>query len=363
MSQYHLGFTYYDYFRMMLILLCAVLLIHRCSSLPVNTGHYPNDVDGSFFEGSVLESNEIPFDEGTEDVGQSYSTLNDQFEIDERGQIGDASSVDNTQANEQNSEWEGYYKDASSENGNTNVEDVGQSSSEVSDEASPKEPTNEFMDGDGSINSNEIFGFEDLEASHSKSNTEEESIARGGKMLRPLTNVMYSAAQLARFGIISASNSDAEWSYKGTTGFEYWGSYNYNCLGNSQSPINIDSELVKSRSTDGNRITFTNYERVNKQTTRLENNGHSVELKVTSSSADFMPTLSGGHLKFDFHMIQLHFHWAKNNYAGSEHTINRRRFPLEMHLVHITPEDTSLAVAGFVFRIVADTYYWNVLSF
>ena len=51
-------------------------------------------------------------------------------------------------------------------------------------------------------------------------------------------------------------------------------------MGNSQSPINMDNTLVVQESISGRRIQFLNYEYVNARTTLLENNGHTVELKV-----------------------------------------------------------------------------------
>ena len=69
-----------------------------------------------------------------------------------------------------------------------------------------------------------------------------------------------------------------------------------------------------------------------------------------------MATLSGGSLKDEYKLLQLHFHWGADDSMGSEHTINNRRFPLEMHLVHQAkriPADKpeGLAVAGFLFQL------------
>merc|ERR1719318_2556576 len=59
----------------------------------------------------------------------------------------------------------------------------------------------------------------------------------------------------------------AEWGYYGRQGTEYWGSINHNCLGNSQSPINMDNTLVVQENVYGRRIQFQNYEDVNARTT------------------------------------------------------------------------------------------------
>ena len=104
--------------------------------------------------------------------------------------------------------------------------------------------------------------------------------------------------------------------------------------------------------------------------TELENNGHTVELKVTSFS--FQTTfhhsycqvttnpsgarMSGGHLESEYELAQLHFHWGSVDSVGSEHTIDRVPFPLEMHLVHLAKtidryQQGGLAVAGFIFKV------------
>ena len=70
-----------------------------------------------------------------------------------------------------------------------------------------------------------------------------------------------------------------EWDYAGRQGSEYWGTINRRCLGSAQSPINIDTSLVSKR-TRGDRIELENYDLFTEDNTKLENNGHTVELKV-----------------------------------------------------------------------------------
>ena len=38
-------------------------------------------------------------------------------------------------------------------------------------------------------------------------------------------------------------------------------------------------------------------------------------------------------LRFNF--LQLHWHWGSNSSQGSEHTLNGKEFPIEIHLVHV----------------------------
>jgi len=147
-----------------------------------------------------------------------------------------------------------------------------------------------------------------------------------------------------------------EWEYAGRQGIEYWGTINRRCLGSAQSPINIDTTLARKR-TRGDRIELENYDLFTEDNTKLENNGHTVELKVTTRPR--RAKMSGGHLESEYELAQLHFHWGSEDTGGSEHTIDRVQFPLEMHLVHLAKTidrymQGGLAVAGFVFKISSD---------
>jgi len=147
-----------------------------------------------------------------------------------------------------------------------------------------------------------------------------------------------------------------EWEYAGRRGSEYWGNINRRCLGSAQSPINIDNTLVSTR-TGGDRIELENYDLYTEDNTKLENNGHTVELKVTTNPSG--ARMSGGHLESEYELAQLHFHWGSVDTVGSEHTIDRVPFPLEMHLVHLAKtidryQQGGLAVAGFLFEISSE---------
>ncbi|XP_049341595.1 carbonic anhydrase 2-like isoform X1 [Astyanax mexicanus] len=48
-------------------------------------------------------------------------------------------------------------------------------------------------------------------------------------------------------------------------------------------------------------------------------------------------TVSGGWLKYKYRLVQIRFHWGSKTTNGSEHTLNNRRFPMEMQLVGVAP--------------------------
>uniref|UniRef100_A0AAV2IWN3 Carbonic anhydrase n=1 Tax=Knipowitschia caucasica TaxID=637954 RepID=A0AAV2IWN3_KNICA len=74
-----------------------------------------------------------------------------------------------------------------------------------------------------------------------------------------------------------------------------------------------------------------------------------------------------------YHTLQLHFHWGSPASNGSEHTLARRRFPMEMHVVNVKSvhpnvsaaleDPTGLAVlAVFIDVVYADNIHFSHIS-
>lgn len=130
-------------------------------------------------------------------------------------------------------------------------------------------------------------------------------------------------------------------------------------FGKRQSPIDIKTceavhERVK-RSIDSQPLQI-DYSKLNGVEMTLENTGHGWQLKVPDEVAAkcrkliqirfysalqlitlfHIPYLAitGGKLKDKYQLLQIHAHWGKNSHSGSEHTINGKTYPAEIHLVH-----------------------------
>ncbi|XP_032092166.1 carbonic anhydrase 4-like [Thamnophis elegans] len=99
------------------------------------------------------------------------------------------------------------------------------------------------------------------------------------------------------------------------------------CSGMRQSPININPQTVKPKSTLG-PIHFKKYEDL-KIAKIIKNTGHHCQI-------DFKPvaTISGTSFSATYYLRQVHFHWGTQNSDGAEHTIDGKRHTMEMHLVH-----------------------------
>lgn len=132
---------------------------------------------------------------------------------------------------------------------------------------------------------------------------------------------------------LAREGAGVPWGYKGTIGPGYWGrlsdGYRQCSNGNNQSPININwaAEL------ELDQIEF----HYNPTPVFLINNGHTIQLNHSSGS---YIVIAGD--RFD--LIQLHFH------ALSEHQVNGRHYPMEMHLVHQN-KNKQLAVIGVFFNL------------
>ncbi|MGI9384916.1 MAG: carbonic anhydrase [Methyloligellaceae bacterium] len=129
------------------------------------------------------------------------------------------------------------------------------------------------------------------------------------------------------------SGHAAHWGYSGPAGPSHWaglkGEYRACGAGKMQSPIDVTKGLQAKPS----EITF-NY-KVSPLT--LVNNGHTVQANYKKGSG----ILVDGRR---FELLQFHFH------APSEHAIDGKRYPMEMHLVH---KDASGALA--VVGVMLDT--------
>ncbi|MBX2812843.1 MAG: carbonic anhydrase family protein [Myxococcales bacterium] len=123
-----------------------------------------------------------------------------------------------------------------------------------------------------------------------------------------------------------------EWGYSGEIGPEHWAElspdYALAKLGNSQSPIDIPSDLpIQDLSPVG-----YNY---SKSHINLIYNGHTVEEIEDRGSSLLMDGTT-------YELKQFHFH------SPSEHTIDGEHYPMELHLVHKSTSGRVVVVAVMI---------------
>ncbi|XP_046637172.1 carbonic anhydrase 14-like isoform X3 [Daphnia pulicaria] len=141
------------------------------------------------------------------------------------------------------------------------------------------------------------------------------------------------------------------------TDSKMWREHESFCGGEHQSPINIDSS--KAGVTNYPKFCFHNYDLVFPE--RLEKNGHTVELKIEEQGLHAeLPFITGGGLTDRYNFVQLHFHWGRQLF-GSEHTIDRKEYAGELHIVHYNtkygnfidaiPQEDGLAALGILIKL------------
>ncbi|XP_028286208.1 carbonic anhydrase-like [Parambassis ranga] len=122
------------------------------------------------------------------------------------------------------------------------------------------------------------------------------------------------------------------------------------CGGQSQSPIIITTDDVQEDSSL-NSFTFTNFNDKH-AIESIINTGHTVMCVLKADTVE----VSGGALGHIYSTLQFHFHWGSRSSDGSEHMVNSKRYPMEIHIVSkrkdLTLEDAiqiadGLAVLGF----------------
>lgn len=138
-----------------------------------------------------------------------------------------------------------------------------------------------------------------------------------------------------------ASARPVHWGYAGDVGPSSWSTltpvYALCGDGKAQSPINIDKGSVKGDANWSFDYKTTSLKIAhNEHMDDILDNGHTIQVTVDEGS-----TFSFAGKRYD--LKQFHFH------APSEHTIDGKNLPLEMHMVH-QGEDKSLAVVSILFE-------------
>nr|XP_012632975.1 carbonic anhydrase 4 isoform X2 [Microcebus murinus] len=112
-----------------------------------------------------------------------------------------------------------------------------------------------------------------------------------------------------------------------------WGEH---CQQSRQSPIDIVTNKAKANE-NLRPFSFSGYDKKLEWT--VQNNGHTVVMSPTTNGIEI--AIAGGGLSARYQVTQFHLHWSRVMNAGSEHSINGKRFAMEMHIVHQKEKGTS----------------------
>uniref|UniRef100_A0A803KED2 Receptor-type tyrosine-protein phosphatase gamma n=1 Tax=Xenopus tropicalis TaxID=8364 RepID=A0A803KED2_XENTR len=124
------------------------------------------------------------------------------------------------------------------------------------------------------------------------------------------------------------------WSYSGVYGPDNWVTSNADCGGMHQSPIDI-SDYSTHIQDEVRELQLEGFDNESSNKTWMKNTGKTVAILLKD---DYF--ISGAGLPGRFKAEKVEFHWGQSNAsAGSEHSINGRRFPVEMQIFFYNPDD------------------------
>ncbi|XP_014897980.1 receptor-type tyrosine-protein phosphatase gamma [Poecilia latipinna] len=142
---------------------------------------------------------------------------------------------------------------------------------------------------------------------------------------------------------------DPYWSYSGSHGPRGWAASYPECAAKDQSPVDIiDEQALVLDEYQMLELDKFNIESSNQTT--MKNTGKTVAVLLKD---DYF--VRGAGLPGRFKAEKMEFHWGQSNgSAGSEHSINGRRFPVEMQIYLYNSDDfDSLSAAMKERRIIA----------
>uniref|UniRef100_A0A1A7Y8D4 protein-tyrosine-phosphatase n=1 Tax=Iconisemion striatum TaxID=60296 RepID=A0A1A7Y8D4_9TELE len=160
----------------------------------------------------------------------------------------------------------------------------------------------------------------------------------------PRTHVFISQLLLLSYIVVAVEplvqglekvTKEIDWSYSGSLNQRSWGKKYPSCNGARQSPVDVDEMFTQVRLQFQN-LQLEGWDKPTSEFTTIQNNGKTVVINV---DGEFF--VSGGGLSSRFRVASLHFHWGRCNTtsAGSEHSLNGMKYPLEMQIYCYNPDD------------------------
>jgi len=155
--------------------------------------------------------------------------------------------------------------------------------------------------------------------------------------------------------------------------------------GSRESPINIETKTVRYQEYPPFILKGHENLSISEGNLKLMNTGETLKIETTLGNHSKV-LLSGGPLNIEYEFVNMHFHWGeprtctasqhvycgslpkrhkrKIDEPGSEHQIDGKSYPLQLHMVYKSIQDETietavshkngLAVLGFKFQVVPD---------
>lgn len=151
-------------------------------------------------------------------------------------------------------------------------------------------------------------------------------------------------------------SDESDWGYEGEKSPVNWERlFPEACSGRYQSPIDINTSQSVYNPQLKDFVIFFDPPSADSRF-YVHNNGHAVQI---DTEGEFY--VSNGGLPDIYRTAQFHFHWGHKNHHGSEHTVDGKAAPIEMHIVNWNTKFASigdaatkpegLAVLGILFEV------------
>ncbi|KAK2889484.1 hypothetical protein Q8A67_014859 [Cirrhinus molitorella] len=137
------------------------------------------------------------------------------------------------------------------------------------------------------------------------------------------------------------ASGEPYWAYTGTYGPRRWASTYPECGQRNQSPVDIPDQDTQV-SQECQELVLDGFETKSSNRTTMKNTGKTVSIALKN---DYF--VRGAGLPGRFKAEKVEFHWGSTNgSAGSEHSINGKKFPVEMQIYFYNSDDfDSLSTA------------------
>lgn len=135
--------------------------------------------------------------------------------------------------------------------------------------------------------------------------------------------------------LTGCQSKEIQWGYESENGPEKWAELstdNKTCNGQSQSPINIDTNSVQKAESSKLTINYSNAK------FKVIDTGHSIEFELLEGQKSQTVTYNG----IEYALEQFHFH------NKSENTIDQKYSPLEIHFVNKDKDGNPLVLSVLV---------------
>jgi len=116
------------------------------------------------------------------------------------------------------------------------------------------------------------------------------------------------------------------WGYTSISGPHTWSKQFPLASGTHQSPVDIRPDETRLDPALASRPLIVDYRETNCKA--IVNPGYSWKVDAEGG------VLTGGPLLHRYELEQFHSHWGRTDSTGSEHTVDGKKYPAELHLVH-----------------------------